>query len=98
MKKNYVITYLFATGLLALASGSISAHYKGQIELNFSMFNTDGMVEQDVFIENSADENKILRIPVAQVASRMNAELYSSSEEPPFDPSNSSQSELERIL
>jgi len=86
MINNRVILYLLAFGLLALASGSASAHNKGQIELIWGMFNTDGMVEQDVFIQNPANANEVLRIPVAKVANHMNAALYGSAEEPPFEP------------
>ena len=83
MTKNRAFTYLLAIGMLALASASASAH---QIELAFGMFTTDGMVEQDVFIENPANANEVLRIPAAQVASHMDAALYASAEEPPFEP------------
>ncbi len=83
MTKNRVITYLLAIGMLALASASASAH---QIELAFGMFTTDGLVEQDVFIENPANANEVVRIPAAEVASHRDAELYAAAEEPPFEP------------
>jgi len=79
---------IFTIGLLGCLTilPQASAHNKGQIELIYGMFNTDGMVEQDVFIQNPANSNEVLRIPVAKVANHMNAALYGSAEEPPFEP------------
>ncbi|MEE9251188.1 MAG: hypothetical protein V3U93_08700 [Alphaproteobacteria bacterium] len=86
MMKNSVFTYLLAVGMLVLASVPASAQETQQIELTFGMYATDGLVEQDVFMENPANMNEVVRIPAAQVASQRDAELYAAAEEPPFEP------------
>ena len=68
MTKNCISTYLLTIVMLALASASASAQNKGQIELTFGMFTTDGMAEQDVFVANPANANEVIRISAARVA------------------------------
>jgi hypothetical protein len=84
--KNAVFTCLLALGILVLASLPASAQETEQIELTFGMFASDGMVEQDIFMENSANMNEVVRIPAAEVADHRDAELYGAAEEPPFEP------------
>ena len=86
MTKISISTSLLAIVMLALTSAAASAQNKGQIELTFGMFTTDGMAEQDVFIANPANANEVIRISAAQVESFKNAKLYASAEEPPFEP------------
>ncbi len=84
--KNAVITCLFAFAMLVWTGGSASAQEAQKVELTFGMFATDGMVEQDVFVENPGNMNEVVRMPAADVASHRDAELYAAAEEPPFEP------------
>jgi len=81
-----LLVRLLGLGVLALACSLAIAQDTGRIELNFGMLNTDGMVEQDVFMANPTNANQVRRIPVSQVASHMNTALYSSAVEPPYEP------------
>jgi len=81
-----LLVRLLGFGVFALAYSLASAQDMGRIELTFGMLNTDGMVEQDVFMKNTANASQVRRIPVTQVASHMDTTLYGSAVEPPYEP------------
>lgn len=80
------IKYLLILGILGLVSGPTSAQNMEPIQLTWSMFVTDGMVEQDVFVESSTNASEVRRIPVKQVAEYLDSEIYAAAVAPPFEP------------
>jgi hypothetical protein len=77
---------LIAFAIVALTSSPTKAGDIKRIELGWGMLNAEGMVEQDVFMENSANTGQVSRIPVAQVAASMDTALYAAAVAPPYEP------------
>lgn len=78
--------YLLAAGFFALTPSLVNAQNMDEFELTWGMFVTDGMVEQDVFIENTTDTKQVRRIPVSEVAEYLDTKLYGAADEPPYEP------------
>jgi hypothetical protein len=77
---------VLSAGLLALVCGLANAQETKEIQLTWSMFVTDGMVEQDVFVENAANSRQVRRIPVSEVAGFLDTKLYAAGVAVPFQP------------
>jgi len=77
---------LLGIGFLVLASSLANAQDMEKIQLTWSMFVTDGMVEQDVFIESPANKDEVRRILVSEVAKYLDTKIYSAAVAPPFQP------------
>lgn len=84
--KATVFKALLVAGLVISPNTHVGAEESQPIELTFGMYATDGMVEQDVFIENPANANEVVRIPVSKVSNHMETQLYAAGEEPPYEP------------
>lgn len=84
MKKHVIPSFLLTSGALAMMFGGVNA--QSALELEFVTLTHDGMVEQDVFVEDSGDPNMVRRIPVAEVDQYMDAPLFGTTEELPFEP------------
>lgn len=83
-------TKFFASAALAVVSSLTTATALAQatdpIKLNFNNFNADGLAEQDVFMENPANQNEVKRIPFSKASGVLDTPLFGTTKEPPFEP------------
>lgn len=84
--KSSPIRSLLAFGILTLGGFSASANDETQFKLVWSMYVTDGMVEQDVFVEKAPNSSEVRRLPVAQIADYLDKEIFGAAVEPPYEP------------
>ena len=86
MTRNCISRYLLFVGVFVSVTACTAAEDVKPIALTFATLSGDGLVEQDVFVVNSANAKEVVRIPAAQAESQMDAMLFASAEEPPFEP------------
>lgn len=77
---------LLVFGISACLGLAANANDVKKFELTWGLHVTDGMAEQDVFVEKTTNSKEVRRLPVSQIADYLDKQIFGAAVAPPYQP------------